>query len=217
MEPDVEIYTKTDCPYCEKATDLFDAKDVAYETYNVTGDEERFAEMKARANGRETAPEVFVDDELIGGWDDTSALDATGELDERLGIADDGGDTANERPNGDGDAVGVDGDVVEHRELVVAGTGLGHVSSDFVDVLDDLVDAGTTVVMTSQCLGGRVCDRVYDTGRDLLDAGVIEGEDLLPSTAKVKLMWALANADDPANAMRTPHAGDLTGRSVPVR
>jgi len=104
--PRVEIYTKTDCPYCEKAKDLFDAKGVDYVTYNVTGDEERFAEMKERANGRETAPEVFIDDELIGGWDDTSALDATGELDEKLGIAEE------------------TDDVVEHRNLIVTGTGI---------------------------------------------------------------------------------------------
>ncbi|GGN07421.1 Glu-tRNA(Gln) amidotransferase subunit GatD [Halarchaeum nitratireducens] len=99
--------------------------------------------------------------------------------------------------------------------VVIEGTGLGHVNSDLVDVIDDLTDAGTTVVMTSQCLGGRVCDRVYDTGRDLLDAGVIEGEDLLPGTAKTKLMWALANTDSPAEAIRTPLAGELSERSVP--
>ncbi|WP_435099943.1 Glu-tRNA(Gln) amidotransferase subunit GatD [Halarchaeum sp. P4] len=99
--------------------------------------------------------------------------------------------------------------------VVVAGTGLGHVHSDLVDVLGDLVDDGTTVVMTSQCLGGRVCDRVYDTGRDLLDAGVVEGEDLLPGTAKAKLMWALANTESPEETMRTPLAGELTERSVP--
>ncbi|GAA0310741.1 Glu-tRNA(Gln) amidotransferase subunit GatD [Halarchaeum salinum] len=99
--------------------------------------------------------------------------------------------------------------------VVIEGTGLGHVNSDLVDVIDDLTAAGTTVVMTSQCLGGRVCDRVYDTGRDLLDAGVIEGEDLLPGTAKTKLMWALANTDSPAEAMRTPLAGELSERSVP--
>ncbi|GGM56360.1 glutamyl-tRNA(Gln) amidotransferase subunit D [Halarchaeum rubridurum] len=99
--------------------------------------------------------------------------------------------------------------------VVVEGTGLGHVNSELVDVIDDLTDAGTTVVMTSQCLGGRVCDRVYDTGRDLLDAGVVEGEDLLPGTAKTKLMWALANTDSPAEAMRTPLAGELSERSVP--
>jgi glutamyl-tRNA(Gln) amidotransferase subunit D len=99
--------------------------------------------------------------------------------------------------------------------LVIEGTGLGHVHSDRIEQLEELVDDGTTVVMTSQCLGGRVCDRVYDTGRDLLDAGVVEGEDMLPGTAKVKLMWALANADDVAKTMRTPLAGEIVEQSRP--
>jgi glutamyl-tRNA(Gln) amidotransferase subunit D len=99
--------------------------------------------------------------------------------------------------------------------LVVEGTGLGHVHTDFIPVLEDLVDDGVVVAMTSQCLEGRVCDRVYDTGRDLLDAGVVEAGDTLPGTAKVKLMWALANLDDPAAAMTRSLAGELQERSVP--
>jgi glutamyl-tRNA(Gln) amidotransferase subunit D len=99
--------------------------------------------------------------------------------------------------------------------VVVEGTGLGHVNTDWIPVVEDLTADGTTVVMTSQCLEGRVCDRVYDTGRDLLDAGVVEGEDILPETAKVKLMWTLANADDPADAMRRSLAGERQDRSVP--
>ena len=107
-------------------------------------------------------------------------------------------------------------DVAEGKAgLVLEGTGLGHVHSDWADRISELVDSGTTVVMTSQCLDGRVCDRVYDTGRDLLDAGVVEGEDMLPGTAKVKLMWALANADEPETAVQTPIAGEITERSVP--
>ena len=103
----------------------------------------------------------------------------------------------------------------EKAGVVVEGTGLGHVNTDWIEYLDDLTDDGTEVVMTSQCLEGRVCDRVYDTGRDLLDAGVIEGEDTLPGTATVKLMWALANADDVAEAMGTSLAGEIQDRSVP--
>ncbi|MFP9191836.1 Glu-tRNA(Gln) amidotransferase subunit GatD [Natrialbaceae archaeon A-CW1-1] len=99
--------------------------------------------------------------------------------------------------------------------LVLEGTGLGHVHTDLIPQVESLVEDGTTVVMTSQCLEGRVCDRVYDTGRDLLSAGVLEGEDMLPGTAKVKLMWALANADDPAEAMQTSLAGEIQERSVP--
>jgi glutamyl-tRNA(Gln) amidotransferase subunit D len=101
--------------------------------------------------------------------------------------------------------------------VVVEGSGLGHVHTDFVETLGDLVDDGTTVVMTSQCIEGRVCDRVYDTGRDLLDAGVVEAGDTLPGTAKVKLMWALANSDDPEAAMQEPLAGELTEQSRPWR
>ena len=99
--------------------------------------------------------------------------------------------------------------------LVLEGTGLGHVDTAWVDRIEELVDDGTTVAMTSQCLEGRVCDRVYDTGRDLLDAGVVEAGDTLPGTAYVKLMWALANADDPAATMRRSVAGELQERSVP--
>jgi glutamyl-tRNA(Gln) amidotransferase subunit D len=99
--------------------------------------------------------------------------------------------------------------------VVLEGTGLGHVHTDRIPRLEALVDDGTTVVMTSQCLEGRVCDRVYDTGRDLLAAGVVEGEDVLPGTAKVKLMWVLANRDDPAAAMGESLAGEINDRSVP--
>ncbi|ADJ14677.1 Glu-tRNA(Gln) amidotransferase subunit GatD [Halalkalicoccus jeotgali] len=102
--------------------------------------------------------------------------------------------------------------------LVIEGTGLGHVHTDWIPRIAELVESGTPVVMTSQCLEGRVCDRVYDTGRDLLSAGVIEAGDTLPGTAKVKLMWALANADSAGaveEAMGTSVAGELTERSVP--
>ena len=99
--------------------------------------------------------------------------------------------------------------------LVLEGTGLGHVHTDWIPRLAEFVESGTTVVMTSQCIEGRVCDRVYDTGRDLLDAGVIEAGDTLPGTAKVKLMWALANAADVEKAMGTSLAGERTERSAP--
>ena len=105
----------------------------------------------------------------------------------------------------------------EKEGIVLAGTGLGHVHTDWIPRIAEVVESGTHVVMTSQCLEGRVCDRVYDTGRDLLDAGVIEGEDMLPGTAKVKLMWALANTESVPEAMTTPLAGEITTRSTPWR
>ncbi|WP_435063187.1 Glu-tRNA(Gln) amidotransferase subunit GatD [Halobaculum sp. EA56] len=99
--------------------------------------------------------------------------------------------------------------------VVIEGTGLGHVHTDLIPRIEELVDGGATVAMTSQCLEGRVCDRVYDTGRDLLDAGVVEAGDTLPGTAKVKLMWALANVADPEDAMGRDLAGELTEESKP--
>lgn len=102
--------------------------------------------------------------------------------------------------------------------LVISGTGLGHVSSGLVPALREMIEEGTTVVMTSQCLNGRVCDRVYNTGRDLLTAGVIEGEDMLPEAALVKLMWVLGNESDPERIRRlvqTDLAGEMQRRSIP--
>jgi glutamyl-tRNA(Gln) amidotransferase subunit D len=104
-----------------------------------------------------------------------------------------------------------------YRGLVLAGTGLGHVSTPWVKGLAELARDGVSVVMTSQCLHGRVCDRVYDTGRDLLAAGVMEGEDMLPEVALVKLMWVLGQADDDREVralMGENLRGETRGRST---
>ncbi len=93
---------------------------------------------------------------------------------------------------------GLSSDILEYyhskgyRGFVIEGTGLGHVSTDWIETIRRIAE-DSVVVMTSQCLWGRICDRVYDTGRDLLKAGVIEGEDMLPEVALIKLMWLLGN------------------------
>jgi glutamyl-tRNA(Gln) amidotransferase subunit D len=85
-----------------------------------------------------------------------------------------------------------------YKGIVIEGTGLGHVSSEWVPMIARATSMNVPVVITSQCLHGRICDRVYDTGRDMLRAGAIEGEDMLPEVALVKLMWALKRSDDHA-------------------
>lgn len=103
------------------------------------------------------------------------------------------------------------------RGLVISGTGLGHVGSSWVPMIRELVKDGVHVVMASQCLHGRVCDRVYDTGRDLLAAGVIEGEDILPEVALVKLAWVLGREEDPAKVkamMQENMRGEICRRSL---
>jgi glutamyl-tRNA(Gln) amidotransferase subunit D len=104
-----------------------------------------------------------------------------------------------------------------YHGLVIAGTGLGHTSTTLIPQLKHLAETGTMIVMTSQCMHGRVCDRVYDTGRDLLDAGVIEGGDLLPEVALVKLMWVLGNEKDKKKAaamMQENLKGEMSRRSA---
>ncbi|UZE92590.1 MAG: Glu-tRNA(Gln) amidotransferase subunit GatD [Methanosarcinales archaeon] len=103
-----------------------------------------------------------------------------------------------------------------YKGLVIEGTGLGHVSTEWIPAIKRAIDNGVHIVMASQCLGGRVCDRVYDTGRDLLKANVIEGEDMLPEVALVKLMWVLAQTKNSAEVrqlMQTNIAGELSERS----
>jgi len=103
----------------------------------------------------------------------------------------------------------------EAHGIVLAGTGLGHVAHDLIPVLKKSVKDGVAVVMTTQTLQGRVSMRVYDTGRDLLKAGVIGGEDMLPETAYVKLMWVLGHTREPgdvAKAMATNVAGEINPR-----
>jgi glutamyl-tRNA(Gln) amidotransferase subunit D len=104
-----------------------------------------------------------------------------------------------------------------YKGLVLAGTGLGHVSTALIPPIKKLIAGGTQVVMTSQCMNGRVCDRVYDTGRDLLAAGVIEGGDTLAEVALVKQMWVLGNERDPKKAaalMGTDLKGECMRRSA---
>ena len=89
-----------------------------------------------------------------------------------------------------------------YRGIVLEGTGLGHVGEWLVDSIRRAVEEGVVVVMTSQCLFGRVNMNVYTTGRKLLAAGVIPGEDMLPEVAFVKLSWVLAHTSDPEEAKK---------------
>lgn len=82
------------------------------------------------------------------------------------------------------------------RGLVIEGTGLGHVGKQCFDALKKAVEHGMLVCMSSQCIWGRVRMTVYETGRDLLNIGVVPMSDMIPETALVKAMWVLANSKD---------------------
>jgi glutamyl-tRNA(Gln) amidotransferase subunit D len=102
-----------------------------------------------------------------------------------------------------------------NRGVVLAGTGLGHVGADQLEWIHAATRAGMVVAMTTQCLGGRADPYVYSTGRELLRAGVLYLDDLLPETAYAKMLWALGHAETPeqvAELLRTPRAGEFLAR-----
>lgn len=80
----VEMYTKMFCPYCARAKRLLADKGVAFEEYDITMGGRKREEMLARANGRHTVPQIFIDDHHVGGSDDLAALEAAGRLDPLL-------------------------------------------------------------------------------------------------------------------------------------
>lgn len=104
-----------------------------------------------------------------------------------------------------------------YRGIILEGTGLGHVASSFIPTVRQLIEEGVFFGMTSQCIYGRANMRVYETGRDLLKAGVVSLDDMLPETAYVKLSWALAHAGDLEEVrelMLTQIAGEIGNRSM---
>jgi glutamyl-tRNA(Gln) amidotransferase subunit D len=104
---------------------------------------------------------------------------------------------------------------VGYRAIVLEGTGLGHVGKECFPALKKAVDAGLMVCMTSQCIWGRVRMTVYDTGRDLLDIGVIPLSDMISETATVKAMWSLANSED-VEAAKKIMQENLANEMLPI-
>jgi len=102
-----------------------------------------------------------------------------------------------------------------YKGIVIAGTGLGHVNKPLYPALKRAYDEGIHVYMTVQTLWGYVQMYVYDTGRDMMDLGVIPASNMLPEVAYVKLGWALGQSRDREEVKRimlTPIAGEITER-----
>jgi glutaredoxin 3 len=81
MAANVEIYTWSTCPFCVRAKGLLDRKGVQYTEYCLDGDEPGRSKMADRASGRKSVPQVFINDQHLGGCDDLQALDRSGQLD----------------------------------------------------------------------------------------------------------------------------------------
>lgn len=80
----VEIYTSPLCGYCHAAKRLLTAKSVSFQEIDIAKDPSKRTEMMQRANGGRTVPQIFIDGEHMGGFDDINALDRAGKLDPLL-------------------------------------------------------------------------------------------------------------------------------------
>ena len=82
------------------------------------------------------------------------------------------------------------------KAIIFEGTGLGHVGKTMYSAIKKASDHGLFLGMTSQCIDGRVRMTVYESGRDLLELGIVPLENMIPEVALVKTMWALGNSED---------------------
>lgn len=80
----VELYTKGYCPYCRRAKALLGDKGVEYTEYPIDKQPELRDEMIERANGGYTVPQIFINEQHIGGCDDMFALESQGKLEPLL-------------------------------------------------------------------------------------------------------------------------------------
>ena len=80
----VEIYTWQFCPFCIRAKSLLNSKNIPFEEYAIDGNQEAREAMINRANGRNTVPQIFINDEGIGGCDELYELENNNELNNLL-------------------------------------------------------------------------------------------------------------------------------------
>ncbi|MBK7867877.1 MAG: Glu-tRNA(Gln) amidotransferase subunit GatD [Ignavibacteriales bacterium] len=102
-----------------------------------------------------------------------------------------------------------------YRGIVIAGTGLGHVNKPVYPALKRAKEKNVAVYMTVQTLWGYVQMYVYDTGRDMMELGVVPCANMLPEVAYMKLGWALGQSEDLEVVKRScshPVNGEITER-----
>lgn len=83
---DVEIYTWNTCPYCRRAKELLNVKDVDFREYDITGDDDARAKMAERTGGKRSVPQIFINGKHVGGCDDIHRLEEEGKLDDLLAV-----------------------------------------------------------------------------------------------------------------------------------
>jgi glutamyl-tRNA(Gln) amidotransferase subunit D len=104
-----------------------------------------------------------------------------------------------------------------HRAIILEGTGLGHINKECFSQIENAVNKGIIIFMTSQCIWGRTALTVYDTGRDLLNLGVIPLSNMTSETALVKAMWCFGNFTEEKEVIKTMTsniANEFTNRII---
>ena len=100
-----------------------------------------------------------------------------------------------------------------YKGIIIAGTGLGHINKPLYPAIRRATEKGVHIFMTVQTFWGYAHMFVYDTGRDLMAAGIIPAENMLPETAYIKLGWALGQTNDREEVKRlmlTPVNDEIT-------
>ena len=82
-----------------------------------------------------------------------------------------------------------------YKAIIFEGTGLGHIGENMYPVVKRANEIGIFMGMTSQCIDGRVRMTVYESGRDLLNLGIVPLENMIPEIALVKAMWVTGNTE----------------------
>lgn len=81
---DITIYTTKVCPYCDRAKMLLKQKNATWKEIDVGSDPEERDAMRVKAGGKTSVPQIFINDDHIGGCDDLFALNKAGKLDSLL-------------------------------------------------------------------------------------------------------------------------------------
>jgi len=77
----IEIFSAPDCGYCRRAKELLDSKGLGYQELDIAADPAQLEELRRRLPRSKAIPQIFIDGDHIGGYEDLCLLDERGKLD----------------------------------------------------------------------------------------------------------------------------------------
>lgn len=82
--PKIEVYSTAVCPYCVAAKNLLKARGLEWTEVRIDTDAAQRDTMLARSGGRRTVPQIFINEQHVGGYDELLAADRSGKLKQML-------------------------------------------------------------------------------------------------------------------------------------